>query len=129
MARTGNKNQSLRTSTFAGDPKASARDTGEALKDLQRASSAMTQIQVIAMDRFAYAPPFFLEVKTQPKAIVVARCQISGSFDISLCGAITAWRWNGNRLRIGGIYAAVSGSSAAELVSGTLYDLSFLVVG
>lgn len=107
-----------RKAIWGGNKAASARDVGEAVRDLDGAQKLNAKVRVVDRN-VTYAPPIFLNADNIPAAVFLGRCKQAKT--ITTVSAIAVdWTWTGSQVRI---------DSIPTLIVGTPYEMAFLVIG
>jgi hypothetical protein len=120
-----NRVKSIRNATWGNggkDGAASARDVGESIRDIDRAWRTNLTLNRIDLSQ-AYTPPIAISSPFVPAALIVGKVQVTR--DITFVPGVSAdWSYVGGEIRISKL-----SNSAGELVVGTSYDITIVVIG
>lgn len=104
------------------DGAASARDVGESIRDIDRAWRSNATLTILESSQ-AYTPPIAITSPFVPAAIIVGKVQVTR--DITFVSGVSAdWAYVGGEIRISKL-----SNAAGELVVGTSYDITLVVIG
>lgn len=104
------------------DGAASARDVGESIRDIDRAWKSNATLTILESSQ-AYTPPIAITSPFVPAAIIVGKVQVTR--DITFVSGVSAdWAYVGGEIRISKL-----SNAAGELVVGTSYDITLVVIG
>lgn len=118
-----NRVKSIRQASWGNkDDKASARDVGESIRDIDRAWRTNLTLSRIDLSQ-AYTPPIAISSPFVPAAIIVGKVQVTRDI-VFVSGVDAEWSYVGGEIRITKL-----ANTAGELVLGTSYDITLVVIG